>query len=272
MGEELALKKNKLYSSNFPLEFNYKKFTNSYGLYISALSLKEVSKIFAVYARPILNIFEVDHYWSNPESKLSDTLQDVAAEQGVPYHAYDSENISITREYLSKLLEDFDHYNFHFYDSPTILDVIEYINIRNFINQSDNMECILDGINQSGIWVDSHDDCYFYIEARDKSLLELIATKALDSLYQVILESNYQMPIKLSRKVIDEIFVENRPMTILQLPEIIKETVRVPFFFKDYPWTSNGDLSQIERFKVPDGYMIFDMGSGECTMQVGDCV
>lgn len=152
------------------------------------------------------------------------------------------------------------------------MDEIEYIQNDDFIKQLKKRERILDGLNQSSIWVDSHDDCYLYIEARDKKLLEITAIKALDSLCRVSLKPNNYVPIKVSKKIIDEIFVENRPTTILQLPEIINESIRWSVFYKDYPWSSNGNLSEIEGFRIPDCYMHLKMGSGECTMHVGDCV
>lgn len=160
MSKEFALIVNKLHSASFPLEFRYYKFNNSYGLYVSALSVQEVSDIIVGNALPILNTFEVDHNWSIPNSNMLATLQDVITEQCVPFHAFDSENIAIEKEYLPKLLEGFSHYDFHFYDCPTVLDEIEYIRISDLICESKNRVSILEGIYRSSIWVDSHDDCY----------------------------------------------------------------------------------------------------------------
>jgi len=269
---EFALRANKLHYSDFPLEFQYKKFKNSFGLYISALSLKEVSDIINTFAFPNLNIFGVDHDWYDPELNAYDTLRDVALSQNVPFHAYDNENIVIAREHLPNLLDGFCHFNFHFYDSPYILEEIEYIQNNHYISNSDGQGSILEGINDSSIWIDSHDDCYFYIETKSQSLLETITAKAFDSLCRVTVESIFNEPIKITQKLIKQIFVENKPVTILQVPVLLNENVIWPIFFQDFPWSSNGDLSHVEGFEKPESYLVLDLKSGECTIENNDLI
>lgn len=108
---------------------------------------------------------------------------------------------------------------------------------------------------------------YLYVESKDKSLLEKIAVRALNSLCKVSLKDCFDVAIQITQVVINKICEETRPITILQLPKVINKNVYWPVYFKEYSWSSNGDLSKYESFRSPDTYLSLDIQSGKCSFK-----
>jgi hypothetical protein len=143
-----------------------------YSLSIFPQDLYTISDVIAEYAQALGVLFDVNH---DPPSYL----HEIADEQGVPVYSCDAESLTLEMPYLHKFLSDFCHYNFRLFDLPRQIDNTTPIEEVRKVHAHNTPQAQLSELAFSSLFVESHDDCYVFIEARQLSLLKAIFRRTL---------------------------------------------------------------------------------------------
>ncbi len=169
---------NCLIGMSFPFSYEVEKDGEVFGLYIYPTQLFSLADIFEKYAQEFLVVFDIDHYWSDEVKGFPhiSAFSRFAKSQEIEFIEYDEETIGFEKKFLTKLLTDFSHYNFNFFDSTTAPS-FEQVYEDYFICKSHDWKIdkkLLPKLNSSKLYVSSHDDCYLYLETKDINLLVLL--------------------------------------------------------------------------------------------------
>ena len=111
---------NRLIGMSFPFSYELENAGEVFELYIYPTQLFSIADILEKYAQEFLVVFDIGHYFFGEANKTFDLAKEIQS-QAVELIEFDKQTLGFKSKDLSKLLTDFDHYNFVFFDFPTQL-------------------------------------------------------------------------------------------------------------------------------------------------------
>jgi hypothetical protein len=251
---------NLLGNSAFPFSAAFSQKENLHNLYIFPLQIESITDLIEKYVERYLVVFNVDHYWETKAGKWQ-SLVEVAQEQKLNFDIFDDETICFEKYELAKLLKDFSHYNFAFFDfeeKPDIDLVLENYIIFDDQNWKED-SFLLNKVKKTSFFLSSHDDCYLNLETYNLNFLHDVFERNLQFYVSTYLLENEQKGVsdsKLEMQTLSEILSENKEVTICLKNTFAKEnTLVIPFSNKKYDF--------YEQTEEINGKILFDFENNE---------
>lgn len=238
----------------FPFGITSKRHDNRVmSLTIFPSSVIDLCEIIEKYAKKIITLFDIEQ--SIPEEP---NLRQRAKKIGINYHDYNPNIISISKDSLKKLIDGFLHYELHLLDFQSELDENTMANIYK-IWKSWNWKGslpLLNNLNGPNIFLDSHDDCYQYLESYNLSFLKEIFIRTLQIYCGTLYFESNQVLLDVSNippSIINKIYPIDSSMTILHRNSYVnKEKVQIGYSNKKFDFTH-------DQIYDVNGYIYYDI-------------
>ncbi len=179
MIDSSAINTNSLNGNLFPVAIEYSQKQGVYCLYLTPIS---VGEIIDFLPGDIFLVFNVDSNEFDGSGSIS--LVDVCKNYSSFLKAFDNETLLMKKGQIIGFLNNVDHYNFHLISAKEDIDMDSVIQVID-ISDKWNDAPIIDKTN-SEIFISSHDDCYLYLETRDKKLAEQLISLQLKTLIKTV--------------------------------------------------------------------------------------
>lgn len=266
-----AFTTNRLGAQAFPFPFGAS--SRRYDSGLVALSVypqrvTDVSDLVEGFAGNTCVVFDVGHTWEDLETGELLSLEQIAEELGIDCLALDinvpalGEVIAVSKTDFGKLARDVPHRGFHMIDLPVEQDdealADMYATLKSHYHH--DITQLLDNLGDSNLYLDGHDDCFLYVEARDYEFLGSVLARTLQIFCgTLIFESRKLLPhiSEVPGRLIDEILPLGSAMTVLrENSEFSENKVRIPFS------STEPDLEK-ERTYDAAGVLGYDLGKGK---------
>jgi hypothetical protein len=215
---------NKLGLERAPFPFGITCCQNEGGLQSLRLYPQRVKDIFDLiepFSQKQFAIFDVEQCSrSNIKTCECLSLQEIVQEDGISCQVYDPNFIVLKTNQVHNLLQGFGHYNLHGFDLPE--NSSEQQILETYFNFSDaiknRLPFVLPELSGPQILIDSHDDCYLYIEAYALNLLKAILGRTVTMYSNTVLFENdvTSSSLPVPATLIDELWPINSSLTILR--------------------------------------------------------
>lgn len=179
MTNSTAINVNSLNGNPFPVAIEYSQKEGVYCLYLTPIS---VGEIFDFLPGDIFLVFNVDSNEFDGTGSIS--LIDVCKNHSSFVKAFDNETLLMRKEQIISLLNHVGHYNFHLISAKEDMDLDSVIQVID-ISDKWNDATVIDKTN-SEIFISSHDDCYLYLETKDKELAEQLISLQIKTLVKTV--------------------------------------------------------------------------------------
>ena len=207
-----------LQSEYFSFSAVVKEQQSNSSLWICPIGINEILDVIEEYSLEYIILFDIDHNWFETDFKHV-SLEQLARIKKLECKSFGEEVISIKKESLKRLIKRLSHYNFHAFDFPSVInenELIDYYFKCNDYNWNTNNN-LLTEIGKSSWYIDSHDDCYLYIESLDRSFLNCIFERAMQTYVGTIIFENKDFEFEISfipKDIIDLLLLMEVPITI----------------------------------------------------------
>jgi hypothetical protein len=177
-----------------------------------------------------LVIFELDHYFYADEWKRMLTLREVADRLDyTAYQALDDQTLVIPMDGLKRLLTEISHYNIKLFNARA--DATELVLIDSVTKAQDALtsrdDIILPQLSGADFFLIQHDDCYVYLESYDKSFIQRIFARTLQTYTGTMLAEDPLYSgrvISVPAELISLIWPENTGITIMREDTHVQDT------------------------------------------------
>jgi hypothetical protein len=206
---------------------------------ICALRIEDIGEVVGKYADNICIVYDVDtQTFTNSEGHWLD-FRETIEKLGINCRFYGGKVISVMRPRFDELVHNIGHFNFHMFDLPSEPDDETMTRLHAFATYCDFEEPILNKLEDSRLFLDSHDNCYLYIEARDLSFLKNVFARTLAIYCGTAAKKFLRAPIEnvpdLLDPFINSIFPLNFAITILRRNTRVRRG-RVKIGFSPEKW------------------------------------
>jgi hypothetical protein len=210
------------------------------------VQVADIADLVENWSQPHLIVIDVQHYWeaASAEKRLL-TLEEIAGKQGVVCRAYDPEVVGVGKDSLGRLVDGWSHDKFHLFDAPEMPDedtlIEQYCACREFSPAGEWP--LLPQLPSADVYLDSHDDCYLYLEAREPLLLNAVLRRMLHLYFaRLMIQANGDMSqVSLSdvpKSVLDEVWRPGADLSILRdHSHAYADRISVGFSDKRYAFT-----------------------------------
>jgi hypothetical protein len=243
----------------FPFCAAPKRWDNIYTFNIYPININDLIDLIKVYAQPIAVIFDVDHSRLSDDGEAFLTLTEVASHFSIEHDSFGSDIVSVAKEKLDSLipeLESYNHYNLHLLDLaqiPSEEEMIEYY----FAYYDHKLETpLLKQLNCATLYLDSHDDCYLYIETRELDFLKAILARAIQIYIGTIICEEYQIDPdveELPSELLEMLWPLDAAFTILREDTLIYHD-RIQIAYSDQKY----DFQQDQEYQIT-GYIEYHL-------------
>jgi hypothetical protein len=207
--------------SIFPLSIEFHQVENAFALYIYPQRVIDICDILDEFGFSTLIVFGVDHFTFSDSAKKPLSLSEVANNEKIIHQAIDTETISIKIDGFRGLFTNLDHYNLHAFDVRPIWQ--EETVIENVIAIKEHKwpkdKLLLSKLSGANLYIDSHDDCYIYLEALNSDFLKRVVSRTIQSFAGTILDQEFNLMDSIHEiptTLINTLLIETPIITILR--------------------------------------------------------
>jgi hypothetical protein len=207
---------------SMPFPFSAKAYSEIEGvcaLSLHAQAVVDLSDLFQDFET--IAVFDVSHHTYDLETNREMPLANTVNVEKVECRTVDVDTVLIQGSALSELLVDFSHYNLHILDMPKDppddLVIVSVLKCQEY--QWGETDRLLYELPDSRVFLDSHDDCYLYLESRDLRLLKKAFSRMLQIYVGTVLfeESGFEGEItEVPKKVLELLWPEDSGLTIFR--------------------------------------------------------
>jgi hypothetical protein len=214
---------------SIPFPFGAKAYREREG--VCALSLHtqavvDLSDLFQDFET--IAVFDVSHYTYDQETNREIPLANMVEIEKVECRNVDQDTVLIKGSALGELLMDFGHYDLHILDMPKDPpDDLVVVSVLKYHEYQRGETYLLQELPDSRVFLDSHDDCYLYLESRDLRFLKKAFSRMLQIYVGTVLfeEVGFEGEItEVPKNVLEFLWPEGSGMTILRDRANIKGT------------------------------------------------
>jgi hypothetical protein len=165
-----------------PFPFSLERYAPTDGVFSIFLHPQRLIDIADILGRPgRLAIFGVEHSATGSGADEPPTLPQIAKERGVVCRAVAGDVLLIAASDLAELLASLPHHSFRAFHVPAaVSDDAIIAGVRAYDAHASSAEHrLLPELLGATLFINSHDDCYLYIEARDAAPLKETLARAL---------------------------------------------------------------------------------------------
>jgi hypothetical protein len=244
------------FGKTFPFEIRFKETDGHFALSVCALRVIDICDILEQNGIDELCVFDVSHncYYQTGGNVF---LTEYAEELNIHYTVIDSNTITLSLTQFVKFLSLIEHYDLHAFGLAknwTQAQVIDAV-INAMEHQHDRGGILLSTLTDIDLYLDSHDDCYMYLETQDQTLLKEIIIRAFQAYAGTILMNGADQSIligDLPFSVIDSLLADTPTISILPIHTYYSESkLFMPFFAQKFTHIAFGNQNII-------GQIIYD--------------
>jgi hypothetical protein len=221
----------------------YGKTRGVYALYLHAQAVIDLSDLLQDFE--MIAVFDVSHHTYDEETNREIPLAKTAVAEEVESRVVDLDTILIPGSALTELLLEFAHYNLHILDMPkdpsddsVVVSVLKYHEYK--WSETDRL---LHRLPDSRVFLDSHDDCYLYLESRDLRFLKKAFSRMLQIYVGTVLfeESEFKGEItEVPTNVLEALWPENTGLTTFRDRASIEgPKLRIGFSQREFSFREN---------------------------------
>jgi hypothetical protein len=256
MLEDEALKVNSLNGDPFPVTIAYSENENLFRVYLTPLSVAEMADLLPETSFLVFNVDtnEFDESGSVTLSQAADRYSNFVKK-------FDDEILLMGKEQVIQLLLNVGHYNFNLIALEESIDVDKVLQVLDLAKRFGETT-VVDKVG-SQLYLNSHDDCYLYLETNDRTLAEKLISLQIRTLIGVYLAIS---PDELTFSSGD--LIKNCPLSIV-IPQVAEEKGGRVFWqildgtFKDYVYGQNLRESGLKLVLSGTGVQIEKVRSDE---------
>jgi hypothetical protein len=176
MPEDRAIDVNSLNGNPFPVIIEYSVKENSFSVHLAPLSVAEVADLLPAAYFLIFNV-DTHDFDGSGIATLSKTEDNPSAF----IKKFDEEILLMTKEQVISFVNSVGHYNFNLLAVEAGIDVEKILQVLELAEAGMSESTIIDKLD-SELYLNSHDDCYLYVETNDKSLVERLVSLQIKTL------------------------------------------------------------------------------------------
>ena len=210
------------YTSLFPFSVKYSKFGEVSSLFLCPQRVVGVCDLLEADASEMIAVFDVEQASKlDAQTGFLLPLVELANEAEIEYRQIDISTVVMSTKGLSRLLSDFDHYDFHMFDVGLNWNEEEIIDQVITCREYDwcSRAPILSSLSHSNLFLYCHDDCYLTLESYNSLLLKRVFARTLRTYAVTVLAEKIRTPPVLSEvasDIIDDFWHDNLDLTILR--------------------------------------------------------
>ncbi len=193
-----------LRGSPFPLSATFRQDVDGvFHISLFPLSVQEIADLLLNRVQDTCAVFDVDlhSYCGSHQHSLEEVLEELE----VSHDRLRPNCVTLSKSGLEKLIGEVGHYNFHMIDLPTGLGADDIAEMRPILKDHDQREAMLPKVHGSRVFLDTHDDCYLYVESRDVDLLYGVFARLMQIYFgTLILRDRGSRPV-ISNVPLDEV-------------------------------------------------------------------
>jgi hypothetical protein len=175
--------------------------------YSYPIAIKDILDTLLPFIQNDIVVFDTD---TNDYKELFDgnhtnySLTEIANDLSISFKCIDKEIIKLNKANFIKLIHGIEHYNLHFFDIAPNSDDDEIIDwYINYLGKRDTGFNYLPTLKSSSIYVDSHDDCYFYLETTSIDPVLRIIQESLSTFTETIINKYCKLELVVELPQID---------------------------------------------------------------------
>lgn len=236
------------YTSLFPFSVKYSKFGEVSSLFLCPQRVAGVCDLLEADASEMIAVFDVEQASKlDAQTGLLLPLVELANEAEIEYRQIDISTIVMSTKGLSRLLSDFDHYDFHMFDVGQNWNEEEII--EQVITCREHDWCsrapILSSLSHSNLFLYCHDDCYLTLESYNSLLLKRVFARTLRIYAGTVLAEKLQTLPALSEvasDIIDDFWHDNLDLTILRgLTKYNNDRLQIGVSKREFTFVKGGE-------------------------------
>ena len=203
----------------FPFSASGRKHVSIHTLDICAVALEDIRDIIEGDVAGVCLVYDVDHnIFSEQGDRVLDLVEAIHQVE-LDCRTYDSRMIAVKSTKLGELAKLL-HFNLHLFDLRTEPDGDQASRLYAFATNFDFEQPILSKLHDSNIFVDVHDDCYLYLEAREPKVSKRIFGRTLQTYVAAVLGRRRSMQMagvaEPPDSFVDRIYPTDSSITILR--------------------------------------------------------